>query len=66
VHQVWRDGFLRLLELAAAIPEQDLLDTKKYPWLKGYALFDVLKGSYEHHHIDHLEPLQAWLQQGGQ
>jgi len=65
VHQDWRDGFLRFLKLGGKIPENDLLDTEKYPWLKGYSLFAVLQGSYEHHHDDHLEPLLAWLRQHG-
>lgn len=61
VYQDWRDGFLRFLELAEQIPENDFLDEEKYPWMKGYSLLSVLQGSYEHHHIDHLEPLLAWL-----
>jgi len=65
VHQDWRDGFLRFLRLGEEIPENDLLDTEKYPWLKGYSLFAVLQGSYEHHHDDHLEPLLAWIRQHG-
>jgi hypothetical protein len=65
VHQDWRDGFLRFLKLGEAMPENDLLATEKYPWLKGYALFAVLQGSYEHHHDDHLEPLLAWMRQHG-
>ena len=65
VHQDWRDGFLRFLRLGEEIPENDLLDMEKYPWLKGYSLFAVLQGSYEHHHVDHLEPLLAWLRQHG-
>lgn len=63
VHQVWREGFLRFLELAEAIPEKDLLDVGRYPWLEGYALSAVLQGSYGHHHEDHLEPLLVWLRQ---
>jgi len=63
VHSVWREGFLRFLELAEAIPEKDLLDKGRYPWLEGYPLFAVLQGSYEHHHEDHLEPLLVWLHQ---
>lgn len=59
VHRAWREGFLRFLKLGEAIPESDHLDTEKYPWLKGYSLFAVLQGSYEHHHNDHLEPLLA-------
>jgi hypothetical protein len=61
VHQAWNDGFRRLLALGEAIPEQELLDSRRYAWLNGYALIDVLKGSYEHHHFEHLEPLETWL-----
>lgn len=64
VYQNWREGFLRFLELAAAIPEEALLDTNRYPWLEGYALSAVLLGSYEHHE-EHLETLLTWLQQDG-
>lgn len=63
VHQVWREGFLRFLELAESISEKDLLDVGRYPWLKEYPRFAVLQGSYEHHHVDHLEPLLVWLRQ---
>ena len=57
VYQAWRDGFSRFLALGEAIPEETLLDTQAYPWLKGYPLLAVLQGSYEHHHDDHLESL---------
>lgn len=65
VHRDWREGFLRLLELGEAIPEEDLLDPGRYPWMGGKPLSFVLMGSYEHHHEDHLEPLIAWLRQHG-
>jgi hypothetical protein len=66
VHQEWREGFLRFLELAEAISEQDLLEAGKYPWLEGYALFEVLQGSYEHHqeHAEYLQPVLARLHKG--
>jgi hypothetical protein len=65
VRQGWRAGFLRLLELANAIPEDGLRDKDKYPWLEGYALIDVLQGSLEHHreHAEYLEPMLARLRQ---
>jgi hypothetical protein len=63
VYQTWRDGFLHFLELAEQVPEDELMDRQRYPWLNGYALFAVLEGLYEHHRIDHLEPLLAWLRQ---
>lgn len=62
VYQVWHAGFQRLLELAEATPEQSLFDTEKYPWLNGYALVDVLQGTYEHHQ-EHRDALLAWLQE---
>ena len=65
VHQVWRDGFLHFLELAQAIPEKDLLEIGKYAWLSEYPLFAVLQGSYNHHHVEHLEPLLDLLHQRG-
>ena len=65
VHRDWREGFLRFLELGDAIPERDLLDAGKYPWMEGQPLSLILQSSYEHHHVDHLEPLLAWLRQHG-
>lgn len=65
VHQDWKDGYLRLLKLAEETPEGNLMDAKKYPWLKGYALLAILEGTYEHHQVDHLEPLLEWLRQRG-
>jgi hypothetical protein len=60
VHQNWRDGFLRLLELGSKIPERNLLDGDRYPWLNGYNLAFVLAASYDHHQ-EHFEKLQAAL-----
>jgi hypothetical protein len=57
VLSAWRNGFLRFITQAEATPEKDLLEKDKYAWLPGYSLADVLIGSYEHHHIDHLQPL---------
>jgi hypothetical protein len=55
VHRAWRDGFRRFLELGDAIPEDQMMDTKKYSWLRGYPLSSVLEGSYEHHHEHFME-----------
>lgn len=64
VHQNWRDGFLRFLELGNEIPERDMLDGSRYPWLKGYSLAFILVASYDHHQ-EHLEKLVDWLQEHG-
>lgn len=64
VYRDWKAGFLRFLELAEAIPEQDLFDTKKYPWMEGYPLSAVLEGSSGHHQ-EHRESLLVWLREHG-
>jgi hypothetical protein len=64
VHREWKERFLRFLELSESIPEKDLLEIGKYPWLREYPLSAVLLGSCEHHE-EHLEPLLALLRQNG-
>ncbi|HXD11744.1 MAG TPA: ClbS/DfsB family four-helix bundle protein [Anaerolineales bacterium] len=64
IHQNWRTGFLRFLELGSKISERDLLDGDKYLWLKGYSLAFILIASYDHHQ-EHLEELIVWLQEHG-
>ena len=63
IHPAWSAGFQRFLELGQAIPEKDLLDPQRYPWMEGQPLAMVLIGSYEHHHIDHLVPILTLLRQ---
>ncbi len=58
VHEVWKRGFLRFVELAESIPEQDLLQVGRYSWLKGSPLSAIVLGSYDHHK-GHLDPLPA-------
>lgn len=64
VHEAWRAGFTRLLEMSATIRERDMLDSSRYPWLKGHSLAVVLLGTYDHHH-EHLEKLLDWLRERG-
>ncbi len=60
VHQDWSMGFQHFLDAAGQIFERDLLDSSKYPWLKGYPLEFILVASYDHHQ-EHFEKLQTWL-----
>ncbi len=64
VYAAWEWGFQRFLTLAAAIPEADLFDAQRYPWLGGYAPADVLGGSSEHH-AEHYAPLPDLLRDLG-
>lgn len=62
VYRDWKAGFLRFVDSGKSIPEKDLLDGNKYPWLKGYPLALILVASYDHHQ-EHLEKLTAWLRE---
>lgn len=64
VYEQWRTGFLHFLAIGAQIAEPTLLDADRFAWLSGYALADVLLGSYDHHQ-EHLEKLLARLKQVG-
>ena len=65
VHLAWQEGFLQVIKIGVAIPEADLMAPAKYPWLKGAALYEVLKGTFLHHQQDHWEPIAAKLHQRG-
>jgi len=60
VHNKWRKGFSRLLELGKVVSEVELLDSSRYPWMEGYPLAFVLLGTYDHHK-EHYDHLSAWL-----
>jgi hypothetical protein len=58
VHQMWSEGFLRLIQLAEEIPQETMFTAGRYPWLKGDPLSAVLLGSCEHHQ-EHLDSLSS-------
>ena len=62
VYGDWRTGFLRLLELAEAIPHDALLTVGHYAWLEDYPLSFILDASREHHE-EHREWLTERLDQ---
>ena len=63
VHALWRAGFARVLRLAEEVPEDVMLDSQRFAWLKGYPLLAVLEGTYGHHHRDHYPVLAARVEQ---
>lgn len=62
VQKAWRAGFTHLIENAGRIAQTDLLNEKKYAWLKGFALIAVLRGTLEHHAEHFIESKQGLLQ----
>jgi len=61
VHEEWRDGFLRFLELVRTIPESDLRSDGKLAWLAEFQPSEVLPRTYDMHHSEHRGLLEAWL-----
>ncbi len=57
VYGKWSSGFLHLLELSEAMPEEALMQPARYPWLKDAPLAAVLEGWYDHHQREHYGPL---------
>lgn len=64
VYLDWKIGFLHFLELGEKITEKDLLDTGKYPWMRGSPIAFILLASYDHHQ-EHYDGSIAWLGQSG-
>ncbi len=60
VHAMWREGYLRFLESGKGIAEMHLLNSGKYPWLRGCPLAFIYLASYDHHQ-EHLDKLIALL-----
>ena len=57
-----REQFRQLYEAVQSLPEQDLLEPGRFPWLEGEALGPaVLGGSFAHLHEEHEPTLRAWL-----
>jgi hypothetical protein len=56
-----RDQWHRLRTAAEAIPEADLLTPGRYPWLKAYALGEVINGAAAHLHEEHEADIRSWL-----
>ena len=63
VYGEWKANFLRLIELAEAVPEADLLAVDRFDWLDGDSLAFILEASQEHHD-EHYEWLTRHLKQG--
>jgi hypothetical protein len=64
VYSDWKEQFARYLELSKQVPERDLFEEGRYPWMGGYTLAASLEGSCEHHE-EHRDKLLAWLKDHG-
>lgn len=54
--------FDRVEHALTEIPEEDLFDPDRFPWLMGYTLGPgVISGMYLHYHEDHKPDIERWL-----
>lgn len=61
LHALWLDSYHQLISLAESIPQPELLDSDRYPWMSGYALAHSLLATYDHHQ-EHYDMLAGWLE----
>ena len=60
-----RETFERVERAIAALPEADLLQPGRFPWLGGAALGPaVVRGTLGHYHEEHEPDIRAWLARG--
>jgi len=56
-----RESFARVERALESLPERDLLEPDRFPWLAGYALGPaVVQGTLEHYQ-EHAPDIRAWL-----
>ena len=60
-----RETFERVERAIAALPEADLLEPGRFPWLGGAALGPaVVRGTLGHYHEEHEPDIRGWLARG--
>ncbi|HEX6556644.1 MAG TPA: ClbS/DfsB family four-helix bundle protein [Ktedonobacteraceae bacterium] len=69
LHEVqgdFRDAHQELLRqlgvLFQTLPEEDLNDPRRFPWLEGHSLLAFIAGNTYDHYAEHAEQIRAWLQ----
>lgn len=60
-----RETFERVERAIELLPEDDLLQSGRFPWLGDYVLGPaVVSGTLDHYHEDHEPAIRAWLARG--
>ena len=57
----YSNSFQHMRAAVTALSDQALTERDRYPWLKGYALGDVITSTFGHLHEEHEPMLRAWL-----
>jgi len=57
----YHQSFQRMRDAVLALPERDLTEPNRYPWMGGEPLAMVIEYSFEHFHEEHEPTLREWL-----
>lgn len=60
----WKTGFQTVIDLSRQIPDEMLMEPGRFSWLGEHRLYDVLYGTYDHHHVEHLPDMRRWMPGG--
>ena len=58
----YRESFERMRAAVVALPERDLTEAGRYPWLGDRSLATVIADSFGHFHEEHEPTLRGWLE----
>jgi hypothetical protein len=56
-----RQVFDQVAAWVASVPEEDLVEPGRFPWLEGKALYDPIAGNTFEHLQEHGDAIRAWL-----
>jgi uncharacterized protein (TIGR03083 family) len=57
----FRSSYLQIVEAVQAMPEEDLIDPRRFAWLDGDSLRQLVAGDTYDHYEEHRQQIEEWL-----
>ena len=57
----FRSSYLQIVEVVQAMPEEDLIDPRRFAWLDGDSLRQLVAGDTYDHYEEHRQRIVEWL-----
>ena len=57
----FRSSYLQIVEAVQAMPEEDLIDPRRFAWLDGDPLRQLVAGDTYDHYEEHRQQIEEWL-----